>query len=123
VADIIPPLVIAREPALTFTWPAFPLPDVSLDIVPPLPVITSSPALTVTVPASPLFGSEELELAKMPVANSPGIPLIDSRPATVTKTLPPDPVENVLVEISPVFTIDRVSALTVTTPAFPVLDA
>src|SRR5262249_26847266 len=42
-------------------------------------------------------------------------------PATVTKTLPPDPVANVLLEICPVFTIDKFPALTVTLPAFPVL--
>jgi hypothetical protein len=119
--EILPLSAMDNVPALTTTVPAFPDPDVSLVISPPLPVITKSPALTVTVPASPLFGPEELELAKMPVLDCPGVPVIDSRPSTITTTLPPDPVENVLLAISPLLTIDKVPALTLTFPAFPVL--
>ena len=120
-AEMFPPSNNLKAPALAITLPAFPDPDVVLEIAPPFPAITRSSAFTATDPAAPLFWLEELELAKIPVSNCPDVPRIDSPPATLTKTLPPDPLALVLLEICPVFTIDKLPALTVTLPAFPLL--
>jgi hypothetical protein len=120
-AAIMPESRSVRALALTIMLPALPDPDVLVEITPPFPTTTRSLALTVTDPASPLLGPVKFELAKIPVSNCPATPLIERRSATATVTLPPNPVANVLLEISPVLTIDRFPALTLTIPAFPVL--
>jgi len=76
------------------------------------------PAVTATVPAAALSGPAS---EVMPVKAGAFAPLIVSKPATVTDTLPPLPNPALSDEICPVLMIDRAPADTVTVPALPLL--
>src|SRR5262249_42442560 len=96
-----------------------PGPDVSLAIEPPL-TIDKLPAVSVTLPA--LLVLPALAREKIPVTNlgSAPVPSMTRPPATRTATLPALPGPNVLLlEISPLLTMVKVPALTITSPAFP----
>src|SRR3984893_5097547 len=119
VLAIAPLLEIVKAPALMLRLPALPGPAVPAEILPSFRR-AKLPALTAILPAFPVL--PRLACEEIPV-NMPGViaPSMVSPPVALTETSPPLPCPKVLLAISPLFIMERVLALTLTVPAFPVL--
>jgi hypothetical protein len=115
VLAISPPVVIVICGAATITDPALPLAVEVAKAMIPLPgsLNVSGPcAVTCTVP--PLPAPVVAEVMSAP-------PLRTASPTSATATVPAAPDPSVFVEIAPPSAIERVPALILTSPAFPLL--
>src|SRR5262249_42969709 len=98
--------------------PPLPNPDVPPDIN-PLLTIDNAPAMTATDPALPVLPGNACDVMPVTKTGFCDVPWMTSCPATLTETLPPRPDPDVLLEITPLFSINKLPALTMTVPAFP----
>ena len=145
--EISPPLMIASDPALTRTSPAFPVPNPAVELMKPPSMDKVPGTFTLMLPAAalpvPRNASTEMSpslrrrklpaltvispafpvpavLAVMPVRKIDDVPSIDSAPPTVTAISPPLPAPTVSAAITPSALIANVPAETAILPAPPV---
>src|SRR5262249_5332047 len=112
------PLIVSCSETVTTTLPARPEPKALLEIS-PLLTIDNVPAVTLTFPAFPVLPITATAAIAVGGFGVLLLPTIARTPGALTETSPLLPIPPVLLAIAPLLTMDNVPALNVTLPALP----